>query len=274
VRGVSGVRLVALAALGACAPQAPPAPAPASAPPPALRFQVLGNASPSDTGPPTLTVRGQTVTIQGLAVQQEGAGLYGDLDLSEPGTLRLTLYDSLSGRPVDDPLPPSQLRQVIYEAEVGPLVPGGYDVWVGRFVARDRLVEIAHEPLHIDIAADFDGELAALGAGAPGPELLADGGRLVVRGRADAPDRAGAIRDILARVAEAYARADFRWPRLGGGSVTAGTSLMAARGARIRYSVEFVGRGGAIRIRAGDPEAVRAVHAFLRALGVPSSGAR
>lgn len=267
-------RLVALAALGACASPPPPAPAPASAQRPAFRFQVLGNASPSDTGPPTLAVRGQTVTIRGLAVQQEGAGLYGDLDLSEPGTLRLTLYDSLSGRPVDDPLPPSQPRQVIYEAEVGPLVPGGYEVWVGRFVARDRLVEIAHEPLHIDIAPDFDGELAALGADAPEPELLADGGRLVVRGRTDAPDRAGSIRDVLARVAEAYARADFRWPRLRGRSVTAGTSLMADRGARIRFSVEHVARGGAIRIRAGDQEAVRAVHEFLRALAIPPSGAR
>ena len=39
----------------------------------------------------------------GSAVQVEGGGLYGDVDLTEPHTLRLTLYDSLPGRPVADP---------------------------------------------------------------------------------------------------------------------------------------------------------------------------
>lgn len=151
-------RMLVLAALGACARPAPPAPAPAAVPAPALHFQVLGNASPSDSGPPTLTVRGHTIIIRGLARRQEGAEVYGDLDLSEPGTLRLTLYDSTSGRPVDDPLPPSPLRQVLYEATVARLPPGGYDVWVGRYDARDRVVEIAHQPLHIDIAPEVAGD--------------------------------------------------------------------------------------------------------------------
>lgn len=126
----------------------PPSPAPT------VRFQVLGNASPADTGAPTLRIDSQVITIRGIGVQTEGVGLYGDVDLSDPHTVRLTLYDSLSGRPVADPLPPvppSELRQVLYEARIGPLAPGGYDVWIGRFDARARMVEVAHEPLHIEV---------------------------------------------------------------------------------------------------------------------------
>jgi hypothetical protein len=129
---------------------------PASAPrpdPPPVCFQVLGNASPSDTGAPTLRIEGQRVTIRGLERQVEGGGLYGDLDVSEPRTLRLTLYDSMPGRPVDDPPPIPRYRQVIYQATIGPLAPGAYDVWVGRFDARARMVEVAHQPLRIQLEA-------------------------------------------------------------------------------------------------------------------------
>jgi hypothetical protein len=44
-------------------------------------------------------------------------------------------------------------RQVIYEALIGPLAPGPYDVWVGRFDAEARMLEVAHQPLHIEIEA-------------------------------------------------------------------------------------------------------------------------
>ena len=129
---------------------------PATAPSPAqlVRFEVIGSASPADTGGPTLRIDSQVVIIRGIGIQIEGAGLYGDVDLSQPHTIRLTLYDSLSGRPVDDPLPPvplSQLRQVVYEARIGPLAPGHYEVWVGRFDAAARMVEVAHEPLQIEV---------------------------------------------------------------------------------------------------------------------------
>lgn len=145
-------RMAALAAvaLAACSGSPSPAPSPVRAP---ARFQVLGNASPSDSGPPTLRIEGQQVVIRGVGIQVEGGGLYGDVDLSEPRTLRLTLYDSLPGRPVDDPPPSPVYRQVIYEAVIGPLAPGAYDVWVGRFDAEARMVEVAHEPLRIEVDA-------------------------------------------------------------------------------------------------------------------------
>lgn len=129
---------------------------PASSPAPAhrLSFEVLGNASPADTGAPTLRIDSQVVVIRGIGIQTEGVGLYADLDLSERHTVRLTLYDSLAGRPVADPLPPappSQRRQVVFEARIGPLKPGEYDVWIGRFDAAARMVEVAHQPLHIRV---------------------------------------------------------------------------------------------------------------------------
>ncbi|HUR95775.1 MAG TPA: hypothetical protein VMY76_14425 [Gemmatimonadales bacterium] len=146
--------LLPAALLLACAPRVPPVVGPA----PALRFEVLGNASPSDTGAPTLRLGASSIVIRGLALQLENGGLYGDLDVTEAHTIRLTLYDSLPGRPVNDPPPPSRQRQVIYQAEVGPLAPGGYDVWVGRFDARRKLVEVSHAPLRIEIEGTNGGD--------------------------------------------------------------------------------------------------------------------
>jgi hypothetical protein len=139
---------LALTLAPACAPRRPPGVAPVAA---TLRFQVLGGASPSDSGAPTLRLAPRAITIRGMAIQIDGAGLYGDLDVTQPHTVRLTLYDSLPGRPVQDPPPPSRVRQVVYRAEIGPLAPGPYDVWVGRYDARRRVVEVLHEPLHIEV---------------------------------------------------------------------------------------------------------------------------
>jgi hypothetical protein len=68
---------------GACAPRGgTPPPSPRAA---AVRFQVLGNAAPSDTGPPRVRSAKQVVTIRGHGLRLEGGGLYGDVDLSDPG---------------------------------------------------------------------------------------------------------------------------------------------------------------------------------------------
>jgi hypothetical protein len=132
----------------ACAPRRPPGVAPVAT---TLRFEVIGGASPSDTGAPTLRLAPGMITIRGMAVQVEGGGLYGDLDVTQPRTVRLTLYDSLPGRPIEDPPPPSRYRQVVYQAKIGPLAPGAYDVWVGRFDPRQRVVEVSQEPLHVEV---------------------------------------------------------------------------------------------------------------------------
>jgi hypothetical protein len=154
----------------ACAPRRPASPAVPPAVAPGAHFVVLGSASPSDTGAPTLRLDSQVVTIRGSALQVEGGGLYGDVDLSEPHTVRLTLYDSIPGRPVVDPPPPSRHPlQVVYEARIGPLAPGPYDVWVGRFDPRGPLVEVSHEPLRIEV------ERAAVPGQAAGSDTLGTG---------------------------------------------------------------------------------------------------
>jgi len=137
----------------ACASHRPAAPTPVRAPTAATsHFEVIGGASPADTGPPTLRLDSQVVTIRGMAVQPEGGGLYGDVNLSQPHIVRLTLYDSIPGRPIQDPVQPSRYdRQVVWQARIGPLAPGPYDVWLGRFDRRSGTIEVLQEPLHIEV---------------------------------------------------------------------------------------------------------------------------
>jgi hypothetical protein len=139
------VSLLALIA-SACAHGASPMPVPEA------EVQVLGQPRPADAGSPVVSVKGALIMIRGIARQVEGGGLYGDVDLSDPGTLRLTLYDSLPGRPLDAPLPGGvRSRTVVYQATVGPLAPGGYDIVVGRYDPRSRLIEVRDERLHVKV---------------------------------------------------------------------------------------------------------------------------
>jgi hypothetical protein len=84
----------------------------------------------------------------------EGGGVYADVDRSAAGTVRLTLYDSLPGRAVDAP-PPQGVRSrlVRYEARIGPLASGAYDIIVGWFDPRTHLIEVRHEPLQVKVGA-------------------------------------------------------------------------------------------------------------------------
>ena len=94
-------------------------------------------------------------------------------------------------------------------------------------------------------------------------EPLPDGGRIVLQ--RDAADSAGAavIRAHLARIAAAFAAGDFRLPGFVHAREVPGTAAMAARRGAIAYTAAPLPRGGEVRIRTADPEAVRAVHQFL-----------
>jgi hypothetical protein len=56
-------------------------------------------------------------------------------------------------------MPPSPGRPVTYEARIGPLEAGAYEVWVGRYDAARNLVEVPPRPVLIQIpeAASEDG---------------------------------------------------------------------------------------------------------------------
>jgi hypothetical protein len=112
---------------------------------------VLGSASPSDTGPPTLLLADRVVTIRGMDVQRTDGGLYADVDSTQLGILRVTLFDSIPGRTVQDATPAPGWRQVLFEARLGPLRPGPYDVWVGRWDPRSQTVVVTTQPLHIEV---------------------------------------------------------------------------------------------------------------------------
>ena len=131
-------------------------PQPFTLPAPEPQFQVLGEARQGEAGAPLVGVSGRTVIIRGTAMRLEGGELHGEFDLSEPGTVRLTLYDSLPGRAVDQALPrgtPSQPTR--YEGRIGPLAVGVYDVVVGHYDAGRHLVVVGDTPVRVRVG---DGE--------------------------------------------------------------------------------------------------------------------
>ena len=113
---------------------------------------MLGEARPGEESAARVEVSGGSVVIRGIAPRLEGGALHGELDLSQPGTVRLTLYDSLPGRPVDEPAPQdAAARPVRYEARVGLLPAGVYDVVVGHYDARAHLVVVRHAPVRVRV---------------------------------------------------------------------------------------------------------------------------
>jgi hypothetical protein len=92
---------------------------------------------------------------------------------------------------------------------------------------------------------------------------LPDGGRIELQ--RDVDDAAGiaTIRAHLQGIAAAFARGDFATPAMVHMREVPGTAVMRARSAAIRYEYRALPRGGEVRITTADPEALRAVHAFL-----------
>jgi hypothetical protein len=92
---------------------------------------------------------------------------------------------------------------------------------------------------------------------------LPDGGRIVLQ--RDVPDANGtaSIRDHMRHIAARFAEGDFRLPGFVHAQTVPGTDVMAARRSVITYAADTLPRGGEVRIRSTNPEAVRAIHAFL-----------
>jgi len=96
-------------------------------------------------------------------------------------------------------------------------------------------------------------------------DLLPDGGRIVLV-RA-ATDTAGVrkIREHLADIVRSFAAGDFGHTMAVHQHELPGTTVMRERRALIRYSLDSLPGGGAVRITTGDSVAVRAIHEFLGA---------
>lgn len=94
---------------------------------------------------------------------------------------------------------------------------------------------------------------------------LPDGGRIELQ--RDSDDQAGVatIRAHLQEIAAAFAAGDFSTPSFVHMREMPGAADMARLRGRIAYEYDPLPRGGQVRITTSDPEALRAVHAFMAA---------
>lgn len=94
-------------------------------------------------------------------------------------------------------------------------------------------------------------------------EDLADGGRIVLQ--RDSVDAAGTatIRAHMQDIAVRFADGDFTIPGMVHDQEVPGTAVMSTRKAMITYVADTLPRGAQVRITTTDPEALKAVHAFL-----------
>lgn len=95
--------------------------------------------------------------------------------------------------------------------------------------------------------------------------LKADGGAIQVE--ADDPRDAESrdrIRKHLAHIARAFSEGDFRTPMSVHDRTPPGVHEMCRLRTSIKYEYEETGRGGRVRVRTGDKEALAAIHEFLR----------
>jgi hypothetical protein len=95
--------------------------------------------------------------------------------------------------------------------------------------------------------------------------LYADGGVIEAEAQeaADTESR-DQIRNHFAHIAQMFAAGDFNAPLLIHQQNPPGTPTMTRLRAEIRYTLEEMPRGGRIRIRTQNQEALRAIHQFLR----------
>jgi hypothetical protein len=92
---------------------------------------------------------------------------------------------------------------------------------------------------------------------------LPDGGRIELqRDDQDSRDIA-TIRTHLKEVSAAFRQGDFNVPGFVHAQEVPGTKVMAAKKAAIRYEFKTLPKGGEIRIKTSDPEALTAIHQFL-----------
>ena len=95
--------------------------------------------------------------------------------------------------------------------------------------------------------------------------LSPDGGTIEVTAN-DAKDsqNAQAIRSHLEHIATMFSQGDFSTPMFIHDQVPPGVPVMKKKHDEISYTFEELPAGGRVRIKTRDPEAVQAIHDFLR----------
>ena len=94
-------------------------------------------------------------------------------------------------------------------------------------------------------------------------EPLPDGGRIELQ--RDTADRVGVetIRAHMRDIADRFSRGDFTIPGFVHARDVPGTRVMADQKGSITYEMRELPGGAEVRIRAGDPMAIAAIHEFL-----------
>ena len=95
--------------------------------------------------------------------------------------------------------------------------------------------------------------------------LKADGGMIEVSAN-DPKDGASRdqIRHHLTRTAELFGKGDFSLPMFTHGEAPPGAAEMTRLKEAIKYTFEAIDRGGRVVIASASPEAIAAIHQFLR----------
>ncbi len=95
--------------------------------------------------------------------------------------------------------------------------------------------------------------------------LLADGGAIEVSANDNADDRSREeVRGHLGHIAKLFAEGNFAIPMLVHAQKPPGSDVMQERKVDIQYGYEETPTGGRVRITTSNPQALKAVHEFLR----------
>lgn len=94
-------------------------------------------------------------------------------------------------------------------------------------------------------------------------DALADGGRIELQRGVDDSAGVAQIRLHLRAIASAFEAGDFSTPAFVHRREVPGTAVMSARREVISYDYRDLPRGGEVRVTTTDPEALRAIHAFI-----------
>jgi hypothetical protein len=95
-------------------------------------------------------------------------------------------------------------------------------------------------------------------------EPLPDGGRIVLQMKEPHAAEEGKIRAHMRTIAASFSEGDFSLPGFVHDSVVPGTATMSRLRGEISYAARDIERGGELRLTTRNPEAVRAVHEFLK----------
>jgi hypothetical protein len=95
--------------------------------------------------------------------------------------------------------------------------------------------------------------------------LYSDGGAIeVIANDGNDSESIGAIRAHLAHIVTMFSNGDFSIPMFVHSQTPPGVPTMKAKSAEIVYSLEELNAGGRVRIKTANPDALKAIHDFLR----------